>query len=204
MPTRLRRSPKQPSSAGLLIGYARASTEEQNLALQLEALKKAGCARVFTDKVSGTGAVRPGLAEALFHLRPGDTLVVWKLDRLGRSVKGLVDRVNGLEARAVHFRSITDGIDTKTPAGRFFFHVMASLAQMERELIVERTRAGLAVARKLGRVGGRKRRMTESKIKAARRLLAGGTPPRDVADNLGVSVPTLYRWLPASERAQRP
>ncbi len=201
MPTPARRRTKHLSSPGLLIGYARVSTEEQNLALQLEALKKAGCARVFTDKASGTGAVRPGLAEALSHLRPGDTLVVWKLDRLGRSVKGLVDLVNGLEARDVHFRSVTDGIDTKTPAGRFFFHVMASLAQMERELIVERTRAGLAVARKLGRVGGRKRRMTDSKIKAARRLLAGGTPPRDVADNLGVSVPTLYRWLPASERA---
>ncbi len=201
MPTPARRRTKNLSGPGLLIGYARVSTEEQNLALQLEALKKAGCARVFTDKASGTGAVRPGLAEALSHLRPGDTLVVWKLDRLGRSVKGLVDLVNGLEARDVHFRSVTDGIDTKTPAGRFFFHVMASLAQMERELIVERTRAGLAVARKLGRVGGRKRRMTDSKIKAARRLLAGGTPPRDVADNIGVSVPTLYRWLPASERA---
>jgi DNA invertase Pin-like site-specific DNA recombinase len=112
-----------------------------------------------------------------------------------------VDLVNTLEGREVHFRSLTDGIDTKTPAGRFFFHVMASLAQMERELIIERTRAGLAVARKLGRVGGRKRRMTDSKIKAARRLLASGTPARDVADNLGVSVPTLYRWLPASARA---
>ena len=200
MPTRPRRPAKKPGSAGLLIGYARVSTEEQDLALQLEALKKAGCARVFTDKASGIGAGRPGLAEALFHLRPGDALVVWKLDRLGRSVKGLVDLVNGLELRAVHFRSIIDGIDTMTPAGRFLMHVMASLAQMERDLIIERTRAGLAVARKLGRVGGRKRRMTDSKIKAARRLLAGGTPPRDVANNLGVSVPTLYRWLPASER----
>jgi DNA invertase Pin-like site-specific DNA recombinase len=177
------------------------STDEQSLALQLHALKKAGCGRVFTDKASGAGLARPGLNDALSHLRAGDTMVVWKLDRLGRSVKGLVDLVNGLEAREVHFRSLTDGIDTKTPAGRFFFHVMASLAQMERELIVERTRAGLAVARKLGRVGGRKRRMTDSKIKAARRLLAGGTPARDVADNLGVSVPTLYRWLPASGRS---
>ena len=166
-----------------------------------DALKKAGCERIFTDKISGARLARPGLDDALSHLRAGDTLDVWKLDRLGRTVKGLIDLVNGLEAREVHFRSLTDGIDTKTPAGRFFFHVMASLAQMERELIVERTRAGLAVARKLGRVGGRKRRMTDSKIKAARRLLASGTPPRDVADNLGVSVPTLYRWLPASARA---
>ncbi len=116
------------------------------------------------------------------------------------AIAGLVDLVNALEAREVHFRSLTDGIDTKTPAGRFFFHIMASLAQMERELIVERTRAGLAAARKLGRVGGRKRRMTESKIKAAHRLLAGGTLPRDVAENLGISIPTLYRWLPASGR----
>lgn len=198
MPAR-RRSPKTGAD-GLPIGYARVSTDDQNLALQLDALKKAGCERVFTDKASGTRHVRPGLDDALSHLRGGDTLVVWKLDRLGRSVKGLVDLVNGLEARDVHFRSLTDGIDTKTPAGRFFFHIMASLAQMERELIVERTRAGLAAARRLGRVGGRKRRMTDSKVKAARRLLAGGTPPRDVAENLGVSVPTLYRWLPASAR----
>ena len=185
-----RRLAKKRSVQGVPIGYARVSTDDQNLALQLDALKQSRCERVFTDKVSGTRLVRPGLDDALSHLRAGDTLVVWKLDRLGRSVKGLVDLVNGLEARAVHFRSLTDGIDTKTPAGRFFFHIMASLAQ--------RTRAGLAAARKLGRVGGRKRRMTDSKIKAARRLLAEGTPPRDVAENLGVSIPTLYRWLPAS------
>jgi len=185
---------------GIPIGYARVSTEDQNLALQLNALKQGGCTRIFTDKIGGARADRPGLNETLSHLRVGDTLVVWKLDRLGRSVKGLVDLVNTLEERGVHFRSLTDGIDTKTPAGRFFFHIMASLAQMERELIVERTRAGLAAARKLGRIGGRKRRMTDNKIKAARRLLTGGTPPRDVAENLGVSVPTLYRWLPASAR----
>lgn len=195
-----KRSSRKGSAVGPPIGYARVSTEDQNLTLQLDALKKIGCERVFTDKVGGAKVVRPGLTDALSHLRAGDTLVVWKLDRLGRSVKGLVDMVNALETRQVHFRSLTDGIDTKTPAGRFFFHIMASLAQMERELIGERTRAGLAAARKLGRVGGRKRRMTESKIKAARRLLTGGTPPRDVAENLGVSVPTLYRWLPASAR----
>lgn len=183
------------------IGYARVSTDDQNLAFQLDALKKASCDRIFTDKASGARLARPGLDEALSHLRAGDALVVWKLDRLGRSVKGLVDLVNALESRGVHFRSLTDGIDTKTPAGRFFFHIMASLAQMERELIVERTRAGLAAARKLGRIGGRKRRMTDSKIKAARRLLASGTPSRDVAENLGVSVPTLYRWLPAATRS---
>lgn len=196
-----RRPARKRSVQGVPIGYARVSTDDQNLALQLDAIKKSGCDRVFTDKASGARLVRPGLDDALSHLRAGDTLVVWKLDRLGRSVKGLVDFVNALEAREVHFRSLTDGIDTKTPAGRFFFHIMASLAQMERELIVERTRAGLAAARKLGRVGGRKRRMTESKVRAARKLLDSGTLPRDVAHNLGVSVPTLYRWLPASQRA---
>ena len=110
------------------------------------------------------------------------------------------DLVTDLQTQGIHFQSVTDQIDTSTPAGRFFFHVMASLAQMERELIVERTRAGLEAARRLGRVGGRKRRMTESKVEAARQLLANGTPPKDVAKNLGVSVPTLYRWLPAATR----
>ena len=119
--------------------------------------------------------------------------MVWKLDRLGRSVKGLVDLVNELETQKVHFQSITDGVDTKTPAGRFFFHVMASLAQMERELILERTRAGLEAARCAGRIGGRKRRMTDRKVQAARKLLVTGTPPQEVAHSLGVSIPTLYR-----------
>ncbi len=194
------RAARKSKPQGLPIGYARVSTDDQNLTLQLDALKKDGCTRVFTDKVGGARLDRPGLNDALSHLRAGDTLVVWKLDRLGRSVKGLVDLVNTLESREVDFRCLTDGIDTRTPAGRFFFHIMASLAQMERELIVERTRAGLAAARMLGRIGGRKRRMTDNKIKAARRLLTEGTPPRDVAENLGVSVPTLYRWLPASAR----
>jgi hypothetical protein len=110
------------------IGYARVSTRDQNLEMQLDALNRAGCKRIFTDKLSGAQVERPGLKEALSHLREADTLVIWKLDRLGRSVKGLVDLVNELEARKVHFQSITDGVDTKTPAGRFFFHVMASLA----------------------------------------------------------------------------
>jgi DNA invertase Pin-like site-specific DNA recombinase len=138
----------------MLIGYARVSTEEQSLDLQLDALKAAGCRRVFTDKVSTTKADHPGLAEAVSHLRDRDVLVIWKLDRLGRTVKGLVDFVADLYERRIQFRSLTDGIDTTTPAGRFFFHVMASLAQMERELLAERTRAGLAAARRRGRVGG--------------------------------------------------
>jgi DNA invertase Pin-like site-specific DNA recombinase len=123
--------------------------------------------------------------------------VVWKLDR---SVKHLVDLVGELREQGVQFRSLTDSIDTGTSSGRFFFHVMASLAEMERELTVERTKAGLEVARSLGRVGGRKRRMTDSKIESAKKLLASGVPPRDVAKNLGVSVPTLYRWVPVSSQ----
>ncbi len=183
---------------GMLIGYARVSTQDQNLELQIGALQKAGCKKIFEDKVSGSRAERPGLTKAQEALRQGDTLVIWKLDRLGRSVKNLVDLVGELQNQGVQFRSLTDSIDTGTASGRFFFHVMASLAEMERELTVERTRAGLEVARQLGRLGGRKRQMTESKIKSAKKLLASGVPPKDVANNLGVSVPTLYRWIPAS------
>ena len=182
----------------MLIGYARVSTQDQKLDLQAEALAKAGCKKIFDDKISGSHAERPGLAKLQEALRDGDTLVVWKLDRLGRSVKHLVDLVGELHKRGVQFKSLTDAIDTGTASGRFFFHVMASLAEMERELTIERTQAGLKVARQLGRTGGRKRQMTESKIKSAKKLLASGVPPRDVAANLGVSVPTLYRWIPAS------
>ena len=144
---------------------------------------------------------KPGIADrarAKEGLRGGDTLVVWRLDRLDRSVKHLVDLVGELQQQEVQFKSLTDLIDTGTASGRFFFHVMVSLAEMERELIVERTRVGLEVARQLGRKGGRKRQMTESKVKAAKKLLASGVPARDVASNLGVSIPTLYRWVPAS------
>jgi DNA invertase Pin-like site-specific DNA recombinase len=182
----------------MLIGYARVSTQDQNLDLQTEALRKAGCKKIFDEKVSGSHAERPGLTKVQEALRDGDTLVVWKLDRLGRSVKHLVDLVGELHKRGVQFKSLTDAIDTGTASGRFFFHVMASLAEMERELTIERTQAGLKIARQLGRTGGRKRLMTESKIKSAKKLLASGVPPRDVAANLGVSVPTLYRWIPAS------
>jgi DNA invertase Pin-like site-specific DNA recombinase len=182
----------------MLIGYARVSTTDQNLDLQIDALTKAGCEKIFDDKLSGTRAERPGLARAMEALRKDDTLVVWKLDRLGRSVKNLVDLVSDLQKQGVNFKSLTDSIDTGTPSGRFFFHVMASLAEMERELTAERTRAGLEVARQLGRKGGRKRQMTDSKIESAKKLLATGVPPRDVAANLGISVPTLYRWIPAS------
>jgi DNA invertase Pin-like site-specific DNA recombinase len=182
----------------MLIGYARVSTQDQNLDLQIDALTNAGCKKIFHEKTSGSRAERPEFSKTLGAMREGDTLVVWKLDRLGRSVKNLVDLVGELHKQGIQFKSLTDSIDTGTPSGRFFFHVMASLAQMERELTVERTRAGLETARKLGRKGGRKRRMTDSKIESAKRLLANGMPPRDVALNLSVSIPTLYRWLPAS------
>jgi DNA invertase Pin-like site-specific DNA recombinase len=181
----------------VLIGYARVSTQDQNLMLQIEALTKAGCGKIFEDKMSGSRAERPGLTKALEILRAGDALVVWKLDRLGRSVKQLVDLVAGIQQQGVQFKSLTDSIDTGTTSGRFFFHIMASLAEMERELTAERTRAGLEIARQLGRKGGRKPLMTESKIKSAKKLLASGVLARDVAKDLGVSLPTLYRWIPA-------
>lgn len=185
----------------MMIGYARVSTQDQNLDLQTEALTRAGCEKIYEDKISGVRVERPGLTRALEMLREGDTLVVWKLDRLGRSVKQLVDMVGELYKRGIQFKSLTDAIDTGTPAGRFFFHVMASLAEMERELIIERTRAGLDAAKQLGRKGGRKPKMTSSKVESAKKLLASGIPPRDVAKDLGVSVPTLYRWLPASKHS---
>jgi DNA invertase Pin-like site-specific DNA recombinase len=183
----------------MLIGYARVSTTDQNLTLQKEALKNIGCQKIYEDEASGTKTKRPGLEKALEHLRDGDTLVVWKLDRLGRSLKDLITLVSDLNDRGVNFRSLTDSIDTNTSSGRFFFHVMASLAEMERELIVERTKAGLAAAKKMGRVGGRKRKMTDSKIESAKKLLESGMLPKDVANNLGISIATLYRWIPANE-----
>jgi DNA invertase Pin-like site-specific DNA recombinase len=184
----------------MMLGYARVSTGEQDLQLQLDALGAAGCEKIYTDKASGASRERPGLTEALAYARQGDSLVVWKLDRLGRSVKGLVDMAADLEGRGVDLRSLTDGIDTKGAAGRFFFHIMAALAEMERELIRERTRAGLAAAKNAGRIGGRKPSMTPAKLDAARRLLDSGMLPKDVAANIGVSVPTLYRHVPASGR----
>jgi DNA invertase Pin-like site-specific DNA recombinase len=182
----------------MYVGYARVSTQDQDLSLQKQALQKVPCDRLYEDYLSGSRENRPGIKLALEVLRKGDTLVVWKLDRLGRSVKGLVDLVTDLEKKGIHFKSLTDHIDTSTPAGRFFFHIMASLAQMERELIVERTRAGLASAKTRGLIVGRKRKMTESKIESARKLFSSGISMKEIAKNLGVSIPTLYRWVPAS------
>lgn len=181
----------------MLIGYARVSTPEQDLTLQLDALREAGCERTFSDKASGAKANRAGLAEALSHARTGDVIVVWKLDRLGRTMKGLVDLAAELADRGIGFRSLTDGIDTAGNAGKLIFHIMAAMAEMERDLNRERTTAALIVARREGRVGGRKTVMTPKRLEAARKLLAGGMTVREVAPAIGVSVPTLYRHFPA-------
>lgn len=183
----------------IAIGYARVSTVGQNLNAQIEALEQAGCERIFSDQISGATASRPGLDEALAYAREGDTLVVWKLDRLGRSMKHMIELASNLEKRGINLRSLTDGIDTTGAAGRFFFHVMAALAAMERDLMLERTQAGLDAARRRGRVGGRRRKMTDRKVKSAKQLLAAGNPPKDVAASLGVSVATLYRHVPRGQ-----
>jgi DNA invertase Pin-like site-specific DNA recombinase len=175
---------------GDLIGYARVSTTEQNATLQLDALQAAGCERVFTEEASGAVAERPELARALDHLRPGDTLVVWKLDRLGRSLRHLIDTVRGLEDRGVGFRSLQEQVDTTTPGGRLVFHVFGALAEFERDLIRERTQAGLAAARARGRRGGRPTVMTREKLKAARQHTIA-----EIAATLGVSRASIYRSL---------
>ena len=183
------------------VGYARVSSTEQNLELQIDALEKAGCEKIYTDKKSGANDNRPGLKEALNYLREKDTLVIWKLDRLGRNLKGLIELTEELNKKGIDFQSITDKIDTSTPAGKLYFHIMAAFAEMERSQLIERTKAGLAAARKQGRVGGRPKSMTDTKKKAAQKLLDQNTSPKDVAKSLNVSVSTLYREFPASERA---
>lgn len=180
----------------MLIGYARVSTEEQNLDLQIDALRSAGCKRIFTDRLSGSRADRPGLADAVSHLRPGDTLAVWKLDRLGRTVRQLVEFVSTLSHDGIEFRSLTDGIDTKTPTGRFFFHMMAALAEMERDLTRERTMAGLAAARAQGRKGGRPRALTKKQVTQVKHLMKHPDQTMaEIAATMGVSRSTLYRAI---------
>lgn len=182
----------------MLIGYARVSTAGQDLTPQLAALREAGCEKIFSDKASGASTSRVGLADALSHARANDVLVVWKLDRLGRTMKGLVDLAAELAERDIGLRSLTDGIDTVGTAGKLIFHIMAAMAEMERDLVRERTTAALIVARSQGRVGGRKTVMTPERLEAARKLLASGMKGREIATAIGVSVPTLYRHLPAS------
>jgi DNA invertase Pin-like site-specific DNA recombinase len=182
----------------MLIGYVRVSTNDQNTALQRTALECAGCELIFEDKISGKTSERPGLKRVLKTLGKGDTLVVWKLDRLGRSMRHLVLLVEELRDRDINFRSLTDSIDTSTPMGRFFFHVMGALAEMERELIVERTRAGLAAARAQGRVGGRRPKFTAEQWDQMGRLIAAGETRQRVALIFDAGISTLYRRFPAS------
>lgn len=180
----------------MLIGYVRVSTNDQNTALQRDALERSGCELIFEDKMSGKTSERPGLKKVLRTLSEGDTLVVWKLDRLGRSMRHLVVLVEELRERGINFRSLTDSIDTSTPMGRFFFHVMGALAEMERELIVERTRAGLAAARTEGRIGGRRPKLTDEQWQEMGSRIAAGESRQQIAKTRGVGVSTLYKKFP--------
>ena len=182
-----------------LVGYARVSTSDQKLHLQLDALREAGCDRLFTDHVSGAKAERPGLLKALDYVRSGDTLVVWRLDRFGRSLGDLVQKVEALEEQGVGFRSLQESIDTTSPTGKLVFHLFGALAEFERDLVQERTLAGLASARARGRKGGRPRSMDEQKVKLASRLMKAnhnGSAELSIAEvcrAVGVSSATLYR-----------
>lgn len=178
-----------------LIGYARVSTPDQKLSLQHDALERAGCERVFDDQASGARTDRPGLAEALTYLRAGDTLVVWKLDRLGRSMSHLIEQVGELAARDIGFRSLTENIDTTTPGGMLVFNIFGSLAQFERDLIRERTQAGLRAARERGSKGGRRPVVTPDKLRKARAHIAAGLTVREAAARLKIGKTALYKAL---------
>lgn len=177
------------------IGYARVSTGEQDLSLQLDALNEAGCERVFQDHASGVLADRPGLAQAVSYAREGDTVIVWKLDRLGRSMKHLLEIVGELQDRGVGFRSVTENIDTTTPGGRLVFHLFGALAQFERDLIKERTRAGLLAAAARGRRGGRQSVITPEKLEKAKIHIAAGLTVREAAARIKVGKTALYNIL---------
>lgn len=183
------------------IGYMRVSTFDQNTDLQRVALERAGCDQIFEDKMSGSSKRRPGLNKALKALKKGDSLVIWKLDRLGRSLINLATLMLEMRDRGVYLISLTDQIDTNTPMGRFVFHIMSAAAEMERELNVERTRAGLAVARANGRVGGRRPKLTPEQWEQAGRLLNNGVERRKVAMIYDVALSTLYKKYPATKAA---
>ncbi|ENA6785518.1 recombinase family protein [Escherichia coli] len=192
------------------IGYIRVSTNDQNTDLQRNALNCAGCELIFEDKISGTKSARPGLKKLLRTLSEGDTLVVWKLNRLGRSMKHLITLIEELREKGVNFRSLTDSIDTSTPMGRFFFHVMGALAEMERELIVERTLAGLAAARAQGRIGGRRPKLTKEQHgrrpkltkeqhEQIARLIKNGHDRKQLAIIYDIGISTIYRYHPVGD-----
>jgi DNA invertase Pin-like site-specific DNA recombinase len=188
----------------MLVGYARVSTPDQKLTLQKDALRKAGCKRVFTDVASGAHASRDGLSAVLAFLREHDTLVVWKLDRLGRSLKHLVEMVTALQERKIGFRSLQEHLDTTTSGGKLVFHVFGALAEFERALVQERTRAGLSAARARGKKGGRRRVMDDKKVAMAVSLLQNpATSVAEVCQTLRVSRATLYRYLPPQEQTVR-
>jgi DNA invertase Pin-like site-specific DNA recombinase len=186
----------------MLIGYGRISTAYQDLALQRDALMKAGCEKIFTDTMSGSRADRPGLLDALEFARMGDVVVVWKLDRLGRSLKDLLDLIHRLEARGVGFKSLTEALDSTTSGGMLIFSIFGALAAFERCLIRERTTAGLIAARARGRKGGRPRSLSKKDYAAAKALLADPViTVAEVAERLGTSPATLYRYLPKGGRS---
>ena len=177
------------------IGYARVSTLEQEMALQLDALRAAGCDRIFEDRASGAKTDRPGLTQALAFVREGDVLVTWKLDRLARSLPHLIETVNQLEECGAGLQSLTEAIDTTTPGGRLIFHVFGALAQFERDLIRERTRAGLFAAASRGRRGGRKPVVTADKLSRAKSLIGKGLTVREAASRLKIGKTALYDAL---------
>lgn len=180
----------------MLIGYARVSTVDQNLALQEDALKQVGCKKIFSEVASGVKDDRIQLSEALKHCREGDTFVVWKLDRLGRSLSHLIETVNSLKEQGIDFKSIQENIDTTTSGGRFAFHIFSSMAQFERDLIRERTQAGLSAARRRGRVGGRPRVLNDKQIELAKKLHADASKSiKDICEVLNVKRSTLYKYL---------
>jgi DNA invertase Pin-like site-specific DNA recombinase len=185
----------------MLIGYARVSTHDQTLNLQRDALEKAECEKIITDQITGTKAERKGLTEALSHLRTGDTLVVWRLDRLGRSLRHLIDTITSLQERGIGFKSLTENIDTTTSGGKLVFHIFGALAEFEREIIRERTRAGLTSARSRGKVGGRPKALTAKEVQILRNMAADKSlTVSDICKTLGISRTTFYRYVKAGER----
>ena len=189
----------------MLIGYARVSTEEQDTALQRDALTAAGCDRLFVETASGSRIDRVQLQAALAFARKGDTIVVWKLDRLARSLSQLIQTVESMEARGIGIRSLTETIDSTTPGGKLIFHIFGALAEFERAVIRERTREGLLAARRRGRIGGRPPALSEKDMTIARTLLADPEiPVAEIARRLNVSPATFYRHLPGGRGGSTP